>query len=156
MIWRWDIDVTGARDGVDPHRTTQIWIWSWIWIESGPQHDLGSDIDRAGDGVEPQKVQHKYGSRAGSRSGVNPPHDLRLDIDWTGAGDGMDPKMVEHKYGFRAGSRSGVNPPHDLMLDIDGTGARDGVDPKLRSKCYNPNMDLELDPDPELTPTHDL
>ena len=47
---------------------------------------------------------------------------------------------------------SRVNPPHDLRLDIDGTGARDRVDPKLRSKCYNPNMDLELDPEPELTP----
>ena len=85
--------MTGARDGVDPHRTTQIWIWSWIWIESGPQHDLGSDIDRAGDGVEPQKVEHKYGSRGGSRSGVNPPRDLSLDIDWTGARDGVDPNL---------------------------------------------------------------
>ena len=28
------------------------------------------------------------------------------------------------------------------------------MDPKLRSKNYNPNMDLELDP--ELTPTEDL
>ena len=67
--------------------------------------------------MEPQKVEHKCGSRAGSR-----------------AGDGIDPKKVEHKYGFRAGSRSGVNPLHDLRLDIDGTGARDGVDPKSRSK----------------------
>ena len=72
---------------------------------------------------------------------------MGLELEWNG------PKRVEHKYGFRAGSRSGVNPPHDLRLDIDGTGARDGMDPKLRSKCYNPNMDLELDPEPELTAT---
>ena len=79
-------------------------------------------------------------------------HDLRSDIDGTGAGAAVYPKTVEQKYGFRAGSRSQVNPPHDLRLDIDGTWARDGVDPKFRSKCYNPNMDLELDPEPELTP----
>ena len=42
--------------------------------------------------------------------------------------------------------------PHDLRWEIDGTEARDGVDPKLRSKSYDPNMDLELDPDPELHP----
>ena len=45
-----------------------------------------------------------------------------------------------------------LTPLHDLRWDIDGTGARDGVDPKLRLKSYNPNMDPELDPDPELTP----
>ena len=59
---------------------------------------------------------------------------------------------VQPQYGSGAGSRSVANPPHDLRWDIDGTGTRDGVDPKLRSKGYNPNMDLELDLDPELTP----
>ena len=34
------------------------------------------------------------------------------------------------------------------------TGAEDGVDPKLRSKSCNPNRDLQLDPDPELTSPH--
>ena len=38
-----------------------------------------------------------------------------------------------------------VIPPHDLRWDIDGTGASDGAEPKLRSKSYNPNVDLELD-----------
>ena len=33
----------------------------------------------------------------------------------------------------------------ELRWDIDR--ARDGVDPKLRSKRYNPNMDLELNLD---------
>ena len=48
-----------------------------------------------------------------------------------------------------------LTPHHELRRDIDGTGARDRVDPKLRSKSYNPNMDLQLDPDPGLTP-HEL
>ena len=33
---------------------------------------------------------------------------------------------------------------------MDGTGTRDGVDPKIWSKCCNPNMDLEIDPQQEL------
>ena len=41
---------------------------------------------------------------------------------------------------------------NDLGWGIEGTGTRDRVDPKLRSKGYNPNMDLKLDLDPELTP----
>ena len=45
-----------------------------------------------------------------------------------------------------------LTPPYKLKWDIDWTRAGDGVDPKLSSKSYNPNMDLELDPDPELTP----
>ena len=45
-----------------------------------------------------------------------------------------------------------VTPPNKLRWDIDGTGAGDEMNHKLRSKSYNPNMDLELDPDPELTP----
>ena len=43
--------------------------------------------------MDPKKVEHKYGFRAASRSGVNPPHDLSLDIDWTGVRDGVDPKL---------------------------------------------------------------
>ena len=42
--------------------------------------------------------------------------------------------------------------PNELRWDIDGTRVRDGVDPKLKSKSYNLNMHLELDPDLELTP----
>ena len=49
--------------------------------------------------MDTQKVEHKYGFGAGSRSAVNPPHDLGLDIDGTGARDGIDPEKVEHKYG---------------------------------------------------------
>ena len=49
----------------------------------------------------------------------------------------LDPKLTPLKY--------------DLGWEIDRTGARYGVDPKLRLKSYNQNMDLELDPDPELT-----
>ena len=56
-------------------------------------------------------------------------------------------QKVQQRYGSE--SWSGVD-PHELQWDIDGTGARDGADPKLRSKSYNPNMDLELDP--EFTP----
>ena len=33
-----------------------------------------------------------------------------------------------------------------------GLESRDGVDLKLRSKRHNPNKDLELDPDSDLTP----
>ena len=43
-----------------------------------------------------------------------------------------------------------LTPSNDLRWDIDGTRAR--VDAKLWSKSYNPNMDLELHPDLELTP----
>ena len=89
-------------------------------------------------------------------------------MDGTEAKDGVDPKLKsktcnqnmdlkstpkiswgETVMGFGAGAW--VDPSHELMWDIDGTGARDGVDPKLRSKHYNPNMVLELDPDLELT-----
>ena len=45
--------------------------------------------------------------------------------------------------------------PSEIRWNIDGTGAIGEVDPKLRSKGYNPNMDLELDPDQELTSNWD-
>ena len=116
-------------------------------------HDVRWDIDGTGarDGVDPQKVQHKYGSGAGSRPRVDPLYDLSWDIDGTGARDGMDLQKVQHKYGSGAGSRPRVDPPYDLSWDIDGTGARDGVDPQR----HNTNMDLDLDLDPELNP-HEL
>ena len=72
---------------------------------------------------------------------------------------GLEPDMeltpnkgqkLQSKYGSGAGS--GVDPPHELRWDIDRTGTRDRVGPKLRSKSHNPNMDLELDPNQELTP----
>ena len=46
--------------------------------------------------------------------------------------------------------------PQDLRQDIEGTGAGGRVNPKLKSKGYNPNMDVALDQDPELTPQNDL
>ena len=38
-----------------------------------PPHHLKWDIDGSGVEVDPKKEQHKYGSRAGSRSGGNLP-----------------------------------------------------------------------------------
>ena len=55
-------------------------------------------------------------------------------------------KKEQPQYG------SAVDPPNELRWDIDGTRVRDGVDPKLKSKSYNLDMHLELDPDLELTP----
>ena len=74
-------------------------------------HDLRWDKDGtgAGDGVDPQKVQGKYGSTAESGSGVDPHmHDLRWDIDGTGAKDRVDPKLRSECY----------NPTMDLKLDL--------------------------------------
>ena len=59
---------------------------------------------------------------------------------------------MQPKYGSVAGSGSRVDPPNELRWDIDGT--RGEMDPKLRLKRYNPNMELDLDP--ELTPPLDL
>ena len=59
-----------------------------------------------GDGVDPLKGEHKYGS------GVEPPHHLSQDIDGTGARDGLNPHKVQHKYGSGAGSGSRVDPPN--------------------------------------------
>ena len=87
-IWRWipDLDLTPTWSKVR-HKwdcsqrwrglskiTTQIWIWRWIQIQSWPPHDLRWDIDgtAARDGVDPQKLQLKYGSGDGSRSGLDP------------------------------------------------------------------------------------
>ena len=97
-----------------------------------PPHNLMSNTDGTGggDGVDPQKLQHKYGSG----DGINPPHNLKSNIDGTGGGDGVDPQKLQHKYG----SGDGINPPHNLMSNIDGTGEGDGVDLK---RC-NTNMDL--------------
>ena len=53
--------------------------------------------------MDTQKVEHKYGFGAGSRSAVNPPHDLGLDIDGTEAREGVDPQKVQHKYASGAG-----------------------------------------------------
>ena len=72
---------------------------------------------------------------------------------------GLEPDMeltpnkgqkLQSKYGSGAGS--GVDPPHELRWDINGTWARDRVGPELRSKSYNLNMNLELDPNQEVTP----
>ena len=65
-----------------------------------------------GDGEDTQKVQHKYGSRAGD--GVDP-YDLRWDIDRTGGRDGVDPQKVQHKYGSGTGARDGVNSPPQII-----------------------------------------
>ena len=116
---------------------TQILIWRWIQIWTWPPHDLRWAIDgtAARDGVDPQKLQLKYGSGDGSRFLTWPPHDLRWDIYGTAARDGVDPQELQLKYGSWDGSRSRVDPPHDLRWDIDGTAARDGVDSqKLQPK----------------------
>ena len=69
---------------------------------------------------------------------------LELEMEWTlkryNTNNDLDPAL----------------PPHDLSWDTDGIGARDGVDFKLKWKSYNPNMDLELDPDMELNPSQQL
>ena len=76
-----------------------------------------------GDGVDPRKVEHKYGSRDRSGDGVDHsshylmfdrggnrdgfPLHLRWDIYGTGTGHGVDPQKVEQKYG----SGDWVDPP---------------------------------------------
>ena len=115
--------------------------------------DLRWDIHGTGarDGGDAQKVQHKYGSGAGSWSLVDPPHNVRWDIDGTGAGDGVDPQRYNTNNDLDP-----ALPPHDRSWDTDGIGAKDGVDFKLKWKSYNPNMNLELDPDMELNPSQQL
>ena len=69
---------------------------------------------------------------------------LELEMEWTlkryNTNNDLDPAL----------------PPHDRSWDTVGIGAKDGVDFKLMWKSYNPNMDLELDPDMELNPSQQL
>ena len=181
---RWDIDGTGAGDGVDPqkvqhkygskarsgvdpphtcskvrHRwdwsqrwsgppkgTTQIGIWIWSWP---PKHDLMWDRwDWSWRWSGPSKGMAQIWIQSWIWSWPPHTHVLGWDIDGTEARDGVDPEKVQHKYGSKAESRSRVDPHMQyLRWDIDGTGARDEVD--LQKVQHN--MDLELDPGLEFT-----
>ena len=63
------------------------WIWSWPPISWG-KTEIG-----AADGVDPKIKVKKLQPKYGSWTRVDPPHDLRWDIEWTGAGEGVDPKL---------------------------------------------------------------
>ena len=46
-----------------------------------------------------KKLQPKYGAA----DGVDPPHDVRWEIDGTEAREGIDPAKVQHNYASGAG-----------------------------------------------------
>ena len=99
--------------------TTQIWIWRWIQIWTWPPHDLRWDIygTAARDGVDSQKLQHKYGSGDGSRSGVDPPTWSNIRHRWDCSQRWSGPSRIAIKIWILRWIQIQSWPPHDLRWD---------------------------------------
>ena len=76
-----------------------------------------------GDGVDPQKLQHKYGSR----DGINPPHNLMSNM---GLKQEMEWTLKRYNTNLELELALDLElTPYVLRWDIDGTGDGDGQDP---------------------------